>query len=429
LGSITIFKSQIRLYYWESAFREIKQSGLKRLLFGYGQESQNSIFVKYYQPDWAIYEKIYSHPDRAHNSAIDILLTTGLFGLIAIIFFFGYVSAELIKYLRTKKESSEFWLGAAILLVLVGYFVNNLFSFSTVASFSFLLACLAIIVFLASENRQEKIVFINIAGLFKLLLFLSLLFMVSVIGFLYNIKPVIADYYLMEADKAKLRGGCQDVLFNLNRAIKWGPDNYFYQNKYIYNSLNCLSGNNSMEINSQIKNNIENVIGLIDKNELNYYTKINIAHAYALFGYYFDEKYYKMADKAYNELININSDIAVIYKDWGRMKMWQKDYDQAIEILNRGTRKIPDLKINYGYYLSEGHKKEIEMELVEFYSSLAESYSAKKIFNQTIYYYSEILKISPFDYEIYDKIADVYYGNGDKDKAALFINRQKMFKN
>ncbi len=414
-----------RLLYWHGAFEEIKQLPAKRFLFGYGQENISDVYVKHYKPIWGIYETINTYPDRSHNAILDIILTSGFLGLFIILLFYYFIISLAIKYIKHEKDSKKRWLAITALIILSGYFVNNLFSFSVIASHVYFYLILALLVFLISKHEKERIIkFVFLRNSSKILIYSAFALAISASIWLYGIKPAVADYYFMGVDKEKeIRGGhCLGILDNLNKTIKWAPSQPFYQDKYVYNSLNCMVGDNANEVNLKIKNNIEEVISLANQEKLGYKFKVNIAHAYSLFGYYFDSDYYKIADAKYSELLKINPYFTTIYKDWSRMKMWQGNYDEAIAIFSQGLKIVPDFNKSF----TIEHTENIKKELIIFYDNLGQAYFYKKDFGRALYYYQKILKLDPYQAEIYKKIANIYYRQGDLDRAVWYNKRIDM---
>jgi putative inorganic carbon (HCO3(-)) transporter len=427
IAEISGGSNRLRLFYWRSALDEIKQMPAKRLLFGYGKENISDVYVKYYRPEWGYYETINSYPDRSHNIVFDTVLQFGVFGLFIVLLFYCFVVWKTVKYIKYEQDNKKNWLAAVLLIVMGGYFINNLFSFSVAATYVYLHLFLAIAVFLIFENSKEKQINLDfLRNEFKILIYSAFVFVIAASIWLYNIRPAIADYYFMEVDKAKeIRGGhCIDILDNLNKTIRWAPDQSFYQNKYVYNSLNCLVGGNADEVNLKIKNNIDQIIEMAGSQELDYEFKVNIAHAYALFGFYFNPEYYKIADEKYQEMLNISPYLTCVYKDWGRMKLWQKDYDGAINLLEKGLSVIPDLSKSF----AKEHTQEIKEELIIFYDNLADAYFYKKDIENALRYYKRVLELNPYYLKSYKKIANIYYRQGNIDKA-IWHNKRGMMLN
>ncbi len=428
LKNITNFQTgsvKLRLLYWSAAVEEIKQMDTKRLLFGYGQENISDVYVKYYNREWSVYG-VNSYPDRSHNVIFDIIFTKGLFGLAAISIFYSYIILLSIRSIKNReKRDKNFWLIVSLLIMLGGYFINNLFSFSVVTNYVYLYLFLVLLLFLTSEDKRKNIN-IHLTKISMILISISIASTVGISIFMYNIKPIIADYYLMKTDIAKKEKNCQGVIDNLNKNIKWHPSSTFYQDRYIYNNLNCLANDNSTEINREIKNNIENVIDLIGDKERFYKLNINIAHAHTLFGHYLDTAYYELADKEYKKLLIVNPYFTYVYKDWGRMKLWQGNYDESISILKEGLSVMAYLDDErLGPELIE-HKKSLEKEYVIFYYNIGEAYFYKNEWKNSLNYYEKILEIAPHNFAVYKRIADVYYKLGNIDKAILYNRRGYM---
>ena len=124
LISITHFQESggLRLFWWQAALKEIKFLPI----FGHGPETQIFHFVKYYQPEWAIYGGMNIYPDRIHNDFLDTLLTLGWPGLMSYLFLIAYTF-----YLGIKKighQISRLFLLAGLL----AYLISIQFCFHTI---------------------------------------------------------------------------------------------------------------------------------------------------------------------------------------------------------------------------------------------------------------------------------------------------------
>lgn len=417
----------IRFLTWVAGINEIKNEKIGRLLFGYGQDTLEDVYIKHYKQDWLFAEKINSYPDRSHNIILDIILMHGLFGFFVFASFFGYFLFKSLYYLKNKIDNKTSfingdWLLVVLMIVLCGYFINIQFSFSVIGTSVYLYLVLALIMYLTKGPINKEYKF-KLSTISKGLIFLSIFFLIAVSGWLYNIKPALADYYLMQAVRGAKDGKtCNIIMENLNKSILSSQYNIEYLNKYISYNANCLK-ENSLDNNLLIKNNIENIEKLVNNREYNYEFKISLAHAYSLLGFYINSVYYKKAEELYKGLIEINPYITTNYTDLGRMKIWQKDYDSAIIVLNKGIAIIPN---NYQDIVNnKQHKKNIEIELINFNYYLGEANYFKKDFANALKYYKKILIYNPFQIKMYKKIADIYYLTGDLNKA-MWYNKRGM---
>lgn len=425
---------QVRLLMWGAAIDEIKQMDLKRLMFGYGQENLGDIYVKYYQPDWGIYEKINSYSDRSHNTILDIILANGFSVLLILAVFYGYIFYLTIRCLKKPSRLEDrYWLIICLIIILAGYFVNNLFSFSVTITDIYLFAILGILVWLSAENNQPKEINFNFfSNLSKVLIVINLIALIMIVTWYYNIKFLIADYYLMNVNKEINMGdkSCEIIINNLNSSIKWNPFISYNLDQYIYCNINCLNNENSDGANKLIKENIEKVIDLTGERELTFEAKINIARAYSLFGYFFsDPDYYAKADKMFKELNEISPNHTYVYRDWARIKQWQGDYNGEMELLMEGLKVIPDKNDSRLLdIVNWERKKDVEGELLIFYYQLGKIYQSQNNLGEAIKYFKKALDLNPYNLTTYKDLADVYYLNKELDKAAWYNKRAAMLR-
>ncbi len=73
---------KVRTLIWEGAV-DLLQADPWRAVIGYGPESMSVVYNRYYPAELAHYEARTASPDRSHNEIFDVLITTGLPGLIA----------------------------------------------------------------------------------------------------------------------------------------------------------------------------------------------------------------------------------------------------------------------------------------------------------------------------------------------------------
>lgn len=121
-----------RFMVWNMAWQGFKE----RPVFGWGQESFNFVFNKYYDPRMYEQEPWF---DRAHNVFLDWLIAGGILGLLAYLSLFGGA-----LYLIWRREH-EFSLAEKSVLtgLLAAYFFHNLFVFDNLLSYVLFFSLLA----------------------------------------------------------------------------------------------------------------------------------------------------------------------------------------------------------------------------------------------------------------------------------------------
>jgi O-antigen ligase len=145
LASISIkdTRTQARGYIWpmalDGSFETIKTS-----LIGWGQENFNYVFNKNYNP------KMWAHElwfDRAHNVYLDWLIAGGLLGLIS------YLLLYITSFVYIIKSNLSLGQKSALIALLVGYSIHNVFVFDNQTSYVMFFTFLAFIYSLQPNRR------------------------------------------------------------------------------------------------------------------------------------------------------------------------------------------------------------------------------------------------------------------------------------
>jgi len=174
----------------------------ERPLLGWGPENFQVIFTKHFNPKFFTEE--YGADiwyDRSHNIIFDTLGMTGVLGFLGYLSIFGAVFYILWK--KFLKERSDFWEAGIFSAVLIAYFVQNLTVFDMVGSYSMFFLALGFAGFMGSIRAEagEAIERKKIKSKFWLIAIISALFVFSFVNSV--IQPLRADYYTIEAIKAK----------------------------------------------------------------------------------------------------------------------------------------------------------------------------------------------------------------------------------
>ncbi len=122
------------------------KTDLVALSFGWGWDNYVFFFQSHYQPKIYIYD--YAMADRAHNKLIDVLVMSGIFGLLSYLAIFCLLYTYSIRLIK-----KQFFLGLSAFFFITAYFVNNLFVFDLGVTY---LAFFVIIAFLYQKSLYEK---------------------------------------------------------------------------------------------------------------------------------------------------------------------------------------------------------------------------------------------------------------------------------
>jgi len=426
LKSVTDFKggsNKMRLYYLESAVKEIKQASFPRLLIGYGPEVLSDVFIKYYQIDWGVYEAITSYPDRAHNWLFDQILALGFLGLSVSLTFYIYLiyKAAVFLWLKPSLEPND-WLLIFLFSSLAGYFINNLFSFSLLTVLVYLYLILAICWIIINFRAEVKTLNMSLTLISKLLIWISLVLASAVFIYTNNINQVRAEVKYVKALNLVQSSDCKKAMDSMEEIINLSPSSSYYQENYLFFMFNCWSGVKDKAVWGQVGENILKQINQIG-DKTSYGILHNLARLYTLFGFYLDKSYYDEAEKIFNYLIVKLPYFPNIYEDFGRQKIMQEDYAGAIEVFNQGIKILPPLD---HAYLNDKHRQQIEVIAVRLFESAGQAYAKIKNYDLALEYYKKGLGLDPFRATLYKNIADIYYLQGRLDDAVNWNKRGLM---
>ena len=129
---IAEFKTQGRSYIWPMAV----EGFLDRPILGWGQESFNFVFNKYYDPGLYGQEEWF---DRTHNMVLDWLIAGGIVGLLSYISMY----VALFYYIWRKKTVLELSERSVLTGMVAAYVFHNLFVFDMLISYMIFFAILA----------------------------------------------------------------------------------------------------------------------------------------------------------------------------------------------------------------------------------------------------------------------------------------------
>ncbi|HRH33294.1 MAG TPA: O-antigen ligase family protein [bacterium] len=411
--------NKIRLYYWHASFHIFSEAPLERKLFGYGPDVLPDLYVKAYQPEWGYYERINSFPDRAHNFIIDIIFQFGVFGFLVLTFLFGYILRKLIRYTWNESNGDNYWLAVSFLFALIAYGINNLFSFSLVGMNVILYSLLAG-AWLVGNNflqKEYKIKFFQPLSLFVLSFVFSLFLLMLIYN--YNIKPLVADYYYFNVKKAEIRGDCRLVLDNMEKTLEWYPVSHYYARAYLHHGTNCFLAITDKASQKQLADNLLEQAARIPKSDWQYLTMLDFAHMYGMLAFYIDDKHYGEAESIYNQLLVVGPMITTTYQDFGRMRMTQGKYKEAISLFQKG---IEISKLDESRPPIEEHVVAVYRQVAYFYNLLGVSLMKEKKYDQAIVALTRSIELNPFEGTFYKDIADFYYQNNNISEAIKYNN-------
>jgi len=334
-----------RMELWRGAW----QSYLQKPWLGYGLENQSEAYVSRYKIDWALYARPNTYSDRAHNLILDILLTSGLLGVLVFIYFIYWVYTNLFKALKNEKYSN---LAAFLILSLLIYLISLLFNFSVtvtniyfwlIVALSFSLSDKTIII-----SRTDK----KNSSLFRIIL-VSAFAIIFFYGALIEIKKLEADYYYNKALVEITKSEYFTALVLDDCLLSTHPYPVFlaYYNQSL--SLRFL----------------EKLPTIKDKSSAFVVLKYLSTAQKTLMVPNFDNKFVKAfifgalgnrveSDKIFSSLANLSPELPEIHLAWGDSLMFNHDYKNAMIKFKEAYRLLPD---SNNQYLNTDQKNHLDL--------------------------------------------------------------------
>jgi len=149
LSSISVSSGQARFRVWSTALQGIKE----RPVLGWGQESFNFVFNKYYDPRMWSEEPWF---DRTHNVILDWAIAGGILGLVAYLSLFALAFTALWKKRKGENRHPLSLESRAVLTgLLAAYFFQNLFVFDNIGTYILFSALLSYLSFVSTRQINE----------------------------------------------------------------------------------------------------------------------------------------------------------------------------------------------------------------------------------------------------------------------------------
>lgn len=201
---------QTRLLAWKMSWRGFAE----RPIFGWGPENYYSVFNKHYDPNLYPVESWF---DRAHNAYLDILVNTGLIGMVFYLAMIGSAFWYLWRAWRRGKIS--YFTAAIFSVILIAYGAQNFFVFDTQVTLLMFYAILAFIVWLSFGTTADKVGQpIKPNYIFNFLV----IAVISLVMYFVNIKPALASIQGIAALQFFQQGQTEQALAKFKEAYDIG---------------------------------------------------------------------------------------------------------------------------------------------------------------------------------------------------------------
>jgi len=407
LEGITNFRQgsvSVRFNFWSGALKSIAQ----KPLLGYGLENQGEEFIKYYQANWAETGFVNASTNRAHNLILDILLTTGIVGLILYLWLYG----SFFRWSGQNRHQEKYrWLSEVLAVAVLGLLISLLFGFSIIVTEIYFWSYYAIVAAIKAREQSQPGENFNLklgAGIKALLVILALAFSVYQIS--REIRSLVADNYFMEMKQVVAQNDYPRALFYYQKIKEQNADNFNYR-YYLVDSLPYdLATSFTPPIANLFEREINNILPTLDRADCDYY--------------YLKAKIFTLlkdsgqANDNYQKMIEISPELPQNYLARAKSEVVSGQDDLALADLKKTLELLPAPK-NYPEALSTSEKS------VAYYRALVNKELGEIYLRQGKYFlaadsFQAAYKLNLKDLISYKKIADSYFMSGDVTTAIWY---------
>ncbi len=424
---------QTRFWAWQAGLKGWSE-GPKTVLLGWGPENFNVPFSKYFNP------KFFNGPgsetlfDRAHNMFVEILVTTGLLGLLAYLSIF-YVTFRTLWKIKNKPEYRVAAIG--LISMTVAYMIHNAFIFDTSANFLVFFSALGFITWLSRQDQASLTQKSGIKSSGALSIIGTILIIVSVVlVYKTNIKTSSANYATTRAIVAGWSNDFVGAVAKYREATSYnGAGRYEYRNRfaqYLLDSSATLD-TSKPDILAVFKEVIELEEKNIAESPQDYLPELYISRLYIILGKS-DPKspYNDEALKHSLKALSYSETFVRTYYEVGQAYLNKKDYVNSKVAFQKAVDLNPEVGISHWYLgVLETQTGQTEEGLAEMtlaltkgyspsesdYASLANTYFNRNDFEHLVIVYEGLVRLQPTNAQYSASLAVVYAKVGRIDDA------------
>ena len=249
----------------------------------------------------------------------------------------------------------------------------------------------------------------------KIILIILLVALLCVSVWFFCLRVFLADAHFRKAMQYRNGNNWTETLMHSNKVLAYQPYEPFYQANFAINLKNGLDFYKSKPAKIQILDLAIKAINKIPQKNMDFKIKKNLAQIYMLKANLTQKKEdFLSSEKLFVDLAQISPKMASVYKDWCQLKIEQQDWQTALEICGKAFYLYPEIKPE----TPKVRQDAIKSEMSEVYEKFGQIYFNLEDYEKSERMYTQALKLVPRGRpNIWKKIADIYYKQGDLDTA------------
>ncbi len=419
---------QTRLLAWRMTLKGF----LERPLFGWGPENYYIVFNKFYDPQLYPVESWF---DRSHNAYLDVLINTGLVGLVFYLAMMGW--ALWVLWSAWRQGRINYLTAAIFTVILVAYGIQNFFVFDTQVTLLMIYAILAYIVWLSfgpapaslGQPMKPNYVFIFLV----VVVFLSLFYF-------GNLKPAMANIQGIAAVQSLQKGDMEQSLEQFKSALAIGtfglPEVAMRaQDAAVQLAVNPKSSDERRQQFATVA--VDGMKQALEQEPLNARFMMMLCSVYFAAAKP-SNSYLADADVLLQKALELSPTRQELYFFIGQLRMYQGRSSEALTLFKKAVElndKVALSHWNYGVIAINAGQKTLGESEVKVARQLGHAYKANDIkqlinaydktsdWSKIIALYQEWISLTPNDAAPYAGLAATYAQIGDKQKAKEYALR------
>lgn len=199
--------TETRLMAWDIAW----QGFLQKPILGWGLSNFNLVMDKNYNPRFLSYGFSETTWDIPHNSFLEIMVSVGVLGLLAMAWLFYLLLKKIFLFYKEKGDSRKYLF--LFLAGLLGYFVQSLF---TAEGSNTLFYLVILVAFFQFNSRDSK----NFSFQYSKIIF-YILGIIAVAGIYWSYQSIIMSNHLIKADDAAALGSAREWQYEAMKTMDY----------------------------------------------------------------------------------------------------------------------------------------------------------------------------------------------------------------
>ncbi len=248
----------------------------------------------------------------------------------------------------------------------------------------------------------------------KIIVIVPLAIIFSLIFTELTLKVYLADFYFRDALFWKAQDNWPKTLESYNRVLKILPRQYCYQYRFAQDLKDGLKFYSNTSSKVKILDLGIKRIESIPKEQRTLRMIALQANMWTEKIHLLNGKDWSQAEKLYQEAAKLSPKMAGIYNDWCQLKIYEENWKEAEYMCKKALSLYPPLDHPL---MNEGHRQQVISEQIKVYNKLGQIYQKQKEYDKAIKAWSTLLHLSPFQYHVHKKIADIYYLEGNFKRA------------